>query len=46
MLDGLTGMSGKVRKQADDLQSLIASAKEEYSALSAMLTQPGAWARS
>ena len=41
MLDALKGLggSGKAQKQSDDLQSLISTAKEERSALSAMLTQ-------
>ena len=41
MLDSLKGLagSGKAQKQVDDLQSLITAAKEERSALSAMLTQ-------
>src|SRR5688500_12670735 len=41
MLDSLKGLAGggKAQKQVDDLQSLIAAAKEERSALSAMLTQ-------
>ena len=38
-LKGFGGSSGKAQKQVDDLQSLIAAAKEERSALSAMLTQ-------
>src|SRR4030095_11036678 len=40
MLDALKGMTGgKAQKQAEDLQTLIATAKEERSALSPMLTQ-------
>jgi DNA repair ATPase RecN len=42
MLDaikGLTGNSKAQKQQSDDLQSLIAAAKEERSALSTMLTQ-------
>ena len=41
MLDALKGLggSGKAHKQSEDLQSLISTAKEERSALSAMLTQ-------
>src|SRR5687768_9786974 len=40
MLDALKGLGGgKAQKQAEDLQSLITAAKEERSALSAMLTQ-------
>src|SRR5919108_2994600 len=39
MLDALKGLGGKAQKQSDDLQSLIAAAREERSALSAMLTQ-------
>src|SRR5690349_8594582 len=41
MLDALKGLAGpgKAQKQSDDLQSLITAAKEERSALSAMLTQ-------
>ncbi len=40
MLDALKGLTGgKTAKQTEDLQSLIATAKEERSALSAMLTQ-------
>src|SRR5215210_3830508 len=41
MLDSLKGLAGtgKAQKQVDDLQSLITAAKEERSALSAMLTQ-------
>src|SRR5687767_12165272 len=41
MLDALKGFAGggKAQKQSDDLQSLITAAKEERSALSAMLTQ-------
>jgi chromosome segregation ATPase len=40
MLDALKGLGGgKAQKQTDDLQSLISAAKEERSALSAMLTQ-------
>ena len=39
MLDGLKGIGGRSQRQADDLRELIASAKEEYGALSAMLTQ-------
>ena len=40
MLDALKGLGGgKAQKQSDDLQSLISAAKEERSALSAMLTQ-------
>ncbi len=42
MLDAfktLTGGSNKGQKQAEDLQALIAAAKEERGALSAMLTQ-------
>src|SRR6478672_9712107 len=41
MLDALKGLTGggKAQKQSDDLQSLIAAAKEERSALSTMLTQ-------
>jgi DNA repair ATPase RecN len=41
MFDALKGLGGggKAQRQTDDLQSLIAAAKEERSALSAMLTQ-------
>ena len=41
MLDALKGLtgSGKAQKQAEDFQALIASAKEERSALNAMLAQ-------
>ena len=39
MLDGLKGIGGRSQRQADELRGLIASAKEEYGALSAMLTQ-------
>lgn len=41
MLDSLKGFGGggKTQKQVDDLQGLITAAKEERSALSAMLTQ-------
>ena len=41
MLDSLKGLAGggKARQQSEDLQSLITAAKEERSALSAMLTQ-------
>jgi chromosome segregation ATPase len=41
MLDAFKGLTGgaKSQKQFDDLQSLIATAREERSALSAMLTQ-------
>ena len=41
MLDSLKGLAGggKAQKQVDDLHSLITAAKEERSALSAMLTQ-------
>ncbi len=41
MLDALKGLtgSGKTQKQAEDFQTLIASAKEERSALNAMLAQ-------
>ena len=41
MLDSLKGLAGtnKAQKQADDLQSLISAAKEERSALAAMLTE-------
>jgi len=38
VLDGLFGNQGN-RKQADELQALVAQAKEERAALSAMLTQ-------
>ena len=49
MLDSfktLTGGSNHTRKQADELQVLIASAREERGALSAMLTQISGAARS
>jgi hypothetical protein len=43
MLDAIKGFAGnnkaQQKQQSDDLQSLIAAAKEERSALSAMLTQ-------
>ena len=39
MLEGLRGIGGKSHRQAEELQALVASAKEEYGALSAMLTQ-------
>ena len=39
MLDAFKGLGGKAQKQTDDLQGLIVSAREERSALSAMLTQ-------
>src|SRR6266550_4144498 len=41
MLDAIKGLtgSGKAQKQTDDLQGLIAAAREERSALSTMLTQ-------
>lgn len=41
MLDAFKGLTGggKVQKQSDDLLSLIAAAREERGALSAMLTQ-------
>src|SRR3989440_4951461 len=41
MLDAIKGLTGggKVQKQTDDLQGLIAAAREERSALSTMLTQ-------
>ena len=40
MLDAFKGFTGgKTQKQFDDLQTLIATAREERGALSAMLTQ-------
>ncbi len=41
MLDAFKGLTGgaKAQKQSDDLQGLIATAREERNALSAMLTQ-------
>ncbi len=41
MLDAIKGLTGggKAQKQTDDLQGLIAAAREERSALSTMLTQ-------
>src|SRR5204862_2498709 len=41
MLDAIKGLTGggKAQKQSDDLQGLIAAAREERSALSTMLTQ-------
>lgn len=41
MLDALKGLTGggKAQKQAEDFQTLIATAKEERSALNAMLAQ-------
>src|SRR5438477_2158249 len=41
MLDAIKGLTGgnKAQKQSDDLQAVIAAAKEERSALSTMLTQ-------
>ncbi|MGH9349769.1 MAG: hypothetical protein ACRD26_21160 [Vicinamibacterales bacterium] len=41
MLDAFKGLTGggKLQKQSDDLLSLIAAAREERGALSAMLTQ-------
>src|SRR5918999_6249861 len=39
MLDAFKGLGGKAQKQSDDLHGLIAAAREERSALSAMLTQ-------
>src|SRR5882762_1001525 len=40
MLDAIRGLTGgKTQKQSDDLQGLIAAAREERSALSTMLTQ-------
>ncbi len=39
MLDALFGAQGKNKGQQDELQALIAQAKEERTALSAMLTQ-------
>ena len=39
MLDAFKGIGGKSQRQAEDLQKLIDTAREERSALSTMLTQ-------
>src|SRR5688572_12439634 len=39
MLDALFGKSGNSKQQSDELQSLVNQAREERTALSAMLTQ-------
>ena len=39
MLDAFKGIGGNSQRQAEDLQKLIDTAREERSALSTMLTQ-------